>query len=94
MTVEINGSQHELWEHGERDDHRRNVLGISGRLVITLSSHGVRHAGEDCLVSVAAALLSRGWQPGPAVHDRLRGAAERKGIDLRTGDRARPARSA
>jgi len=94
VTVEINGSQHELWEHRERDHHRRNVLGIGGRLVITLSSHGVRHAGEECLVIVAAGLLSRGWQPRPAVHDRLREAAERTAIDLTTGDRIGPARSA
>ncbi|MBA2768072.1 MAG: hypothetical protein H0U35_02860 [Sporichthyaceae bacterium] len=94
VTVEVNGSQHELWERGERDDHRRNVLGISGRLVITLSSHGVRHAGELCVVTVAAALLSRGWQPGSAVYDRLRAAAIRTGIDLVTGDRLGSARSA
>lgn len=86
VSVEVNGSQHELWVCGERDDHRRNVLGIGGRLVITLSSYGVRHEGEMCAVTVAAALLSRGWEPSPAVRRGLTTAADRVGMDLTTAD--------
>ncbi|MGH8895057.1 MAG: hypothetical protein ACRDWY_17410, partial [Actinomycetes bacterium] len=68
------------------DDHRRNVLGTRGRLMITIGSHTVRHQPGVAVVASAAALLSRGWTPTPAVHSGLLALAAEVGMDLSTGD--------
>jgi hypothetical protein len=86
VTVEVNGSQHDAVAIAERDDHRRNVLGTCGRLVLTVSSHLVRHQSDVAVAITAAGLLSRGWQPGRGVRRRLEVLAARARVDLRTGD--------
>ncbi|MGH8894037.1 MAG: hypothetical protein ACRDWY_12155, partial [Actinomycetes bacterium] len=43
VGVEINGTQHLVAGRVAMDDHRRNVLGTRGRLMITIGSHTVRH---------------------------------------------------
>jgi very-short-patch-repair endonuclease len=86
VGVEINGTQHHLVGATGRDDHRRNVLGTGGRLVITLESHRVRHRGGTAVVATAAALLSRGWLPTRQVRQRLEALAAQEGMCLLTGD--------
>ena len=86
VGVEINGSQHQVAGTVLLDDHRRNVLGTGGRLVITIGSHIVRHHPGRAVVATAAALLSRGWVPEPRVLARLEALARVEGMDLRTGD--------
>lgn len=86
VGVEINGSQHQVAGAVVLDDHRRNVLGTGGRLVITIGSHAVRHRPGQAVVATAAALLSRGWDPAPSVLDRLTALAAAERMDLRTGD--------
>lgn len=86
MSVEINGSQHGQPGAILRDDHRRNVLGTGGRLVITLSSHLVRERPGAAAVMTAAALLGRGWLPAPPVLAVLERVAAAERIDLATGD--------
>ncbi len=71
VTVEINGSQHLLQQQKELDDIRRTRLGISGRLVIDIGSHTVRHDIELAVLLTADALFSRGWTPATDVKDRL-----------------------
>lgn len=89
VSVEINGAQHEALLLAESDNERRNVLGIGGRLVITLSSYAVRHDPDTCVAVVAAALMSRGWAPGSTCRAQLQEVADRAGVDLRSGDRMR-----
>lgn len=89
VTVEINGAQHEALLLAESDNQRRNVLAIAGRLVITLSSHAVRHDSGTCVAVVAAALLSRGWVPSAPQVVQLQDVANRAGIDLSSGGRLR-----
>jgi hypothetical protein len=89
VSVEINGAQHEALVLAESDNERRNILGIAGRLVFRLSSHAVRHDPETCVAVVAAALLSRGWCPSPAIREHLRIVAARAGVDLASGERLR-----
>ena len=86
MGVEINGSQHLVAGALVLDDHRRNVLGTGGRLMITIGSHVVRHRPGQAVVATAAALLSRGWTPEPHVLARLESLAAAERMDLRTGD--------
>lgn len=86
VGVEINGSQHQVAGALVLDDHRRNVLGTGGRLVITIGSHVVRHRPGQMIVATAAALLSRGWVPEPRVLARLEALARAEQMDLRTGD--------
>jgi hypothetical protein len=86
VGVEINGSQHLVARALPFDDHRRNVLGTGGRLVIAIGSHVVRHRPGQAVVATAAALLSRGWDPAPSVLDRLTALAAAERMDLRTGD--------
>ena len=86
VGVEINGSQHLVAGALVLDDHRRNVLGTGGRLVITIASHVVRRQPGQAVVATAAALLSRGWAPEPAVLARLEALARAEQMDLRTGD--------
>lgn len=86
VGVEINGTQHLLVRQAHWDDHRRNVLGTGGRLMITIGSHTVRHQPGVAVVATAAALLSRGWQPAEEVHRHLVALADEVGMDLSTGD--------
>jgi hypothetical protein len=86
VGVEINGSQHLVAGALVLDDHRRNVLGTGGRLVITIASRVVRHRRGQAVVATAAALLSRGWSPEPHVLARLETLARAEQMDLRTGD--------
>lgn len=86
VGVEVNGTQHLLVDAVGYDDHRRNVLGTGGRLVITLSSYTVRHRPGEAVVATAAALLARGWRPTASVRRRLKELAAEVGMDLRTGD--------
>lgn len=86
VGVEINGTQHTLVRTAGRDDHRRNVLGTGGRLVITIGSHIVRHLPGVAVVATAAGLLSRGWQPPDEIRAGLEHLAADVGMDLRTGD--------
>jgi hypothetical protein len=86
VGVEINGTQHLRPGAVAWDDHRRNVLGTGGRLMITLSSYDVRHRPGVGVIATAAALLSRGWRPRPGTLARLTGLAGRLGMDLATGD--------
>jgi hypothetical protein len=86
VGVEINGSQHQLVGAVLLDDHRRNVLGTGGRLVITIASYVVRHHPGRAVIATAAALLSRGWTPEPQVLARLEALARAEKMDLRTGD--------
>lgn len=86
VGVEINGTQHLLAGAVVLDDHRRNVLGTGGRLMITLPSHVVRHRPGAAVVPTAAALLSRGWVPPDPVREGLLRLADEVGMDLRTGD--------
>lgn len=91
VGVEINGAQHVVAAQAAVDDHRRNVLATGGRLMITIASHTVRHDPGAAVVTTAAALLSRGWGPPPGVRRGLDQLAVEVGMDLRTGDRLRPA---
>lgn len=91
VGVEIDGVAHLRVADSERDDHRRNVLGTGGRLMITISSHLVRTRPGAAVVMTAAALLSRGWQPGVATLAGLQLLASVEGMDLRTGDWRRSA---
>ena len=86
VGVEINGSQHARPGAIGWDDHRRNVLGIGGRLVITLSSHVVRHRAGVAVVATAAGLLSRGWEPSRRLQQTLERLAASEGLNLSTGD--------
>jgi hypothetical protein len=86
VGVEINGTQHLLARAVGHDDHRRNVLGTGGRLVITVGSHTVRRQPGVAVVATAAALLSRGWSPPQAVRHGLEVLAATVGMDLLTGD--------
>lgn len=86
VGVEINGTQHLVARQAGSDDHRRNVLGTGGRLVITIGSHTVRHQPGVAVVATAAALLSRAWEPGAAVLRGLRALAAQVDMDLTTGD--------
>ena len=86
VGVEINGTQHLLAGAVGYDDHRRNVLGTSGRLMITIASHTVRRRPGEAVVATAAALLSRGWSPTRSVHRGLERLAVEVGMDFRTGD--------
>jgi hypothetical protein len=86
VSAEINGTQHLMAGAVARDDHRRNVLGTGGRLVITLSSYDVRHRPGVAVIATAAALLSRGWQPSPAVLCGLQRLAGEVGMRLEDGD--------
>lgn len=86
VGVEINGTQHLLARAAAYDDHRRNVLGTGGRLIITLPSHVVRHRVGEAVVATAAALLSRGWAPSPSVRRDLAQLAGQVGMELETGD--------
>jgi hypothetical protein len=86
VGVEINGSQHQVAGALVLDDHRRNVLGTGGRLIITIGSHVVRHRPGQAVVGTAAALLSRGWSPGDDVLAELTALARAEQMDLRTGD--------
>jgi hypothetical protein len=86
VGVEINGTQHLLARAVGQDDHRRNVLGTGGRLVITVGSHTVRRQPGVAVVATAAALLSRGWSPPQAVRHGLEVLAATVGMDLLTGD--------
>ena len=85
VSVEVNGTQHAELTRSERDDHRRNVLGTAGRLVLAVSSHAVRHTDIPVLAT-AAALLARGWRPPVRVRDHLERQAAAAGFDLVTGD--------
>jgi hypothetical protein len=71
VTVEINGAQHLSQRQKELDDIRRSRLGISGRLVVDIGSHTVRHDIELAVLLTADALLSRGWRPAADVRSRL-----------------------
>lgn len=86
VGVEINGSQHLVARALVLDDHRRNVLGTGGRLIITIASHVVRHQRGQAVVATAAALMSRGWSPEPPVLARLEKLAQAEQMDLSTGD--------
>ena len=86
VGVEINGSQHIVAGALVLDDHRRNVLGTGGRLVITIASYVVRHHPGQAVIATAAALLARGWLPDPKVLARLEALARAEKMDLRTGD--------
>jgi hypothetical protein len=86
VSVEINGTQHVLAGAVVVDDHRRNVLGTGGRLVITLSSYDVRRRPGVAVVATAAALLSRGWVPTPSVRRGLQALAHEMGMSLHDGD--------
>lgn len=94
VGVEIDGVAHLRVSDAERDDHRRNVLGTGGRLMITLSSHLVRTRPGAAVIITAAALLSRGWQPDATTRLGLHRLAAAEGMDLRTGDWLRAARPA
>lgn len=63
VTVEINGIQHYEQMLRERDDFRRAVLQIGGRIVVDLSTYVVRHHVEAAMVLTAEALIARGYQP-------------------------------
>lgn len=91
VGVEINGTQHQAAPQAGSDDHRRNVLATGGRLVITISSHTVRHQPGMGVVATAAALLARGWRPTAAVERGLLDLAAGVGMDLVTGDLRRSA---
>jgi hypothetical protein len=91
VGVEINGTQHQLGRAVADDDHRRNVLGTRGRLMITIGSHVVRHRPGVAVVATAAAVMSRGWVPTGAVLHGLRRLAAAEGMDLLTGDVRRAA---
>lgn len=86
VGVEINGAQHLLVTTAAAEDHRRNVLGTGGRLMITIGSHVVRHQPGVAVVATAAALLSRGWSPEPTVRRGLQQLADDERMDLVTGD--------
>lgn len=86
VGVEINGVQHLLVSTEAAEEHRRNVLGIGGRLMITVASHTVRHRIGVAVVATAAALLARGWTPDPAVRRGLERLAADEEMDLMTGD--------
>ena len=78
--------QHLLVSTAAAEEHRRNVLGIGGRLMITLASHTVRHRNGVSVVATAVALLARGWCPDESVRRGLEALAEQEGINLLTGD--------
>ena len=86
VGVEINGVQHLLVSTAAAEEHRRNVLGIGGRLMITVASHTVRHRIGVAVVATAAALLARGWCPEEAVRRGLEQLTAEEGLDLLTGD--------
>jgi hypothetical protein len=79
VTVEINGAQHLALISKEYDDLRRTRLAIGGRLVVDIGSYTVRHDVELAVLVTADALLSRGWNPAPAVRRRLTRIAARRG---------------
>lgn len=91
VGVEVNGTQHQVARAVVDDDHRRNVLGTGGRLMITIGSHVVRHRPGVAVIATAAALMSRGWVPAAGVLRGLRRLAEAEGMDLLTGDFVRTA---
>ena len=86
VGVEINGVQHLLVATAAAEEHRRNVLGIGGRLMLTLASHTVRHRIGVAVVATAAALFARGWCPDDQTRRRLEALAAAEGMSLLTGD--------
>jgi hypothetical protein len=86
VTVEVNGLQHYEQTMRERDDFRRAVLQIGGRIVVDLSSHAVRHHIGECLLLTAEALAAHGYRPPPETRrrlDRIRAATGRDVATLR-----------
>jgi hypothetical protein len=71
VTVEVNGLQHYEQTLRERDDFRRAVLQIGGRIVVDLSSYAVRHHIEECLLVTADALIAHGYRPPAETRLRL-----------------------
>jgi hypothetical protein len=71
VTVEVNGLQHYEQTLQEADDFRRAVLQIGGRIVVDLSSYAVRHQLDRCLLLIAEALVSHGYEPPASTARRL-----------------------
>lgn len=81
VTVEVNGLQHNEQLHRDKDDFRRAVLQIGGRIVVDLSSFAVRHQIARCMLLTAEALQAHGYRPAPATRRRLKTYRARLGWD-------------
>ncbi len=86
VTIEVNGLQHYVQTLKEKDDLRRAILQLGGRMVVDLSSYAVRHELATCVLLTAAALESRGYAPSADTRRRLGALAATVGwsdLDLR-----------
>lgn len=84
VTVEVNGLQHYEQLLREADDFQRAVLQITGRIVVDLSSHAVRHQIERSMLLTAEALAAHGWVPSGKAVRMLAQYRDRLGWDSRT----------